>query len=201
MIINLEEVEKENQKEEPEEEEREEETPEYPSENQEITHQASDQNQQERQENLNRELDEIFDRNSASREESSEKETASETGEFNTGTSSQNNEASQGTDVLEETSEQAGRLRNSSISYSLRGRNAIHIPNPIYTCDRAGKIVVNIRVDAEGRVLETSINKASSTSTNQCLTEKAMEYAAGARFSKLVSRENQPGTITFLFQP
>lgn len=198
MMISLEEEEMEIQ----EEEQKEEETPEPPSENQQLTHQASDENQQEREENLNREIDEIFERNSASREESSEEENTSEAGEFNTGnTSSKNRKASQGNDATKETSTQAGRLRNSSISYSLQGRNAIHIPNPVYTCDRPGKIVVNIKVDAEGRVQQTNINKSSSTTSNHCLTEKALEYAAGARFSQLPGRDNQPGTITFLFQP
>lgn len=199
-MIDLQEQEIETQQEEPQE--KEEETPEPPSENQQLTHQASDENQQEREENLDRELDEIFERNSASREESSAEDNTSDAGEYNTGNpSSRNKEASQGNDATEETSTQAGKLRNSSISYSLKGRNATHIPNPIYTCDRAGKIVINIKVDAEGRVVQTDINKASSSTSNRCLTEKALEYAAGARFSQLKGRENQPGTITFLFQP
>ena len=92
-------------------------------------------------------------------------------------------------------------MRNSSISFSLRGRNAVSIPNPIYTCDLPGKIVVNITVDAEGRVIDTDINKASSNSDNECLTEKALEYALNARFSRLAGRNEQPGTITYNFKP
>lgn len=200
MMINLEEEEMESQEEEAEEAE--EEMPQSPSENQQLTHQASDENQQEREENLNREIDDIFERNSASREETSAEKNTSEAGKFNTGnTSSKNREASQGNDATEETSTQTGSFRNSSISYSLQGRNAIHIPNPVYTCDRPGKIVVNIKVDAKGRVQQTNINKSSSTTSNHCLTEKALEYAAGARFSQLSGRDNQPGTITFIFQP
>ena len=60
--------------------------------------------------------------------------------------------------------------------------------------------MINISVDANGYVLTTSVNRGSSTSTNECLTDRALEYAAGARFSKMSARESQPGTITYYFK-
>ena len=135
-------------------------------------------------------------------EESSESETESSTkGTFATGSKSETKKQSDGDASSKDISTQSGSLRNSSISFSLRGRNAISIPNPIYTCDRAGKIVVNITVNAEGRVIDTGINKASSTSDNECLIENALEYAANAVFSQLAGRNEQPGTITYNFKP
>lgn len=166
------------------------------------THQAFNQNQEETRQNVQSRLEEIFQRNSAMQEASEEESSESTSGEFTVGPSrtEKRQEASQGNNSTEEVSTQQGSLRNSSISFSLVGRTAIFIPNPIYTCDVPGKIVVNITVDAAGRVTDTSVNKSASSSSNQCLIDRALEYAAGATFSALSGRNAQPGTITFYFQ-
>lgn len=201
MIVNLEQPEAE---EDLEQEEQEQETPEpepEPPENTPETHRAFDENQEEREENFNKQIEEIFERNSAQEEESREEENTGE-GEYNMNRENrETREESHGDNSSENTSAKEGSLRNSSISYSLKGRNAVQIPNPVYTCDRPGKVVVNIKVDAAGRVTHTSINKNSSNTTNQCLTEKALQYAAGATFSRLDGRNEQPGTITYYFKP
>lgn len=198
MIVDFDEFEPEEE----EEPELEEEAPEPPQSTARKTHRAFDENQEARQENFERELEEIFEKNSAQSEETSEDESESKDGEYNIQKSSQKEQqASDGDETSQKISAQSGSLRNSSISFSLKGRSAINIPNPVYTCDRAGKVVINIRVDSNGRVLETSVNKASSTTTNQCLTENALQYAADAVFSQLPGRDNQPGTITYEFQP
>ena len=167
------------------------------------THRAFNENQEAREENFDNQLNEIFERNSASREESSEEESNTSSGDFNVSEPERNREQqrSDGNDSSNDTSTQSGGLNNSSITYSLRGRTAYEIPNPIYTCDVAGKIVVNITVDSEGVVQDTGINEASSTSSNACLEEMALQYAAGARFSRLPGRDSQPGTISYQFKP
>lgn len=163
------------------------------------THQAFNQDQEER-ENFESRLDEIFKKNAAD-QEAAQEETASQ-GNYRVESdqNQQKREASEGDQTTQETSVQPGTLRNSSIAFSLVGRNAIDIPNPIYTCDTRGKIVVNIVVNENGEVTETSINKNSSTSSNECLIEQALEYARGAVFSRLQGRNQQPGTITYNFQ-
>lgn len=88
--------------------------------------------------------------------------------------------------------------KNSSIIYSLKGRTDTHLPIPIYLCDAQGKIVVNITVNANGKVVTTSIN-SSSTSSNTCLQEHAIEYAKESRFDTS-SKASQIGTITFYFE-
>ena len=199
MLVDLEEYTKaeETEEEKPEEEPKPETTRNSPK-----THRAFNENQEAREENFNRELDEILEKNSARQEQSSDSDNStSTTGTFATGKKSENKKRSDGDNTSEDISTQSGSLRNSSISFSLRGRNAVSIPNPIYTCDRQGKIVVNITVNAEGRVIDTDINKASSNSDNECLTEKALEYALNARFSRLAGRNEQPGTITYNFKP
>jgi len=80
------------------------------------------------------------------------------------------------------------------------GRTAIEIPNPLYPCDTQGRIVINITVNAYGDVVKTSVNKRASSTSNECLTNMAMEYAADAKFSRLAGRDSQPGTITYNFQ-
>lgn len=199
MLVDLEEY---TESEETEEEKPAEEPKPETTRNSPKTHRAFNENQEAREENFNRELDEILERNSARQEQSSDSENeASTAGTFATGKKSENKKRSDGDNTSKDISTQSGSLRNSSISFSLRGRNAVSIPNPIYTCDLPGKIVVNITVNAEGRVIDTDINKASSNSDNECLTEKALEYALNARFSRLAGRNEQPGTITYNFKP
>lgn len=165
------------------------------------THQAFNQNQEENQKNLESRLDEIFEKNSAS-QEASEEDINPTQGEqiIESSLEKEKREASHGNQSSTKTSTQKGTLRNSSIAFSLVGRTAVDIPNPIYTCDTPGKIVVNIVVNQNGEVIDTSINKNSSTSSNECLIEQALDYANRALFSRFPGKNAQPGTITYNFQ-
>ena len=166
------------------------------------THQAFNQNQEESQRNFESRLDEIFQKNAAQQEAAEEEAAQTSRGEvaLNNTRKERRQEASQGNNNSQETSVKEGSLRNSSIAFSLVGRTAVFIPNPIYTCDRQGRVVVNITVNATGDVVDTSINKNASSTSNQCLTDMALEYAADAKFSRLAGRNSQPGTITYNFQ-
>lgn len=167
------------------------------------THQAFNQNQESRNENFNEQLNEIFQKNSAAQLESSDESASSASGSYNLSSAKKKEpkKQSDGNKTSEITSTQKGGIDKSSISYSLKGRTAIEIPNPIYTCDSSGKVVINISVNENGRVLSTNVNKASSSTNNECLTEQAEEYAKMAYFSPLPGRSSQPGTITYNFKP
>jgi TonB family protein len=167
------------------------------------THQAFNENLEDREENFDQQLKEIFEKNSASQTEASENETSNSSGNFNfqDKKKEQVQKKSDGNKTSEITSTKKGGIDHSSISFSLLGRSAVDIPNPVYTCDRSGKIVINISVNAEGRVTSTSVNKGSSSTTNECLADQALEYAAQAVFSRLPGRNSQPGTITYNFKP
>ncbi|ADV48365.1 hypothetical protein Celal_1040 [Cellulophaga algicola DSM 14237] len=89
--------------------------------------------------------------------------------------------------------------RRTSISYSLIDRNHYNLPVPIYTCIEGGKIVVNIVVDSQGTVTDANFNKSSSSTSNGCLIDNALEYAYKASFNKS-TKDSQKGTITYLFQ-
>lgn len=89
--------------------------------------------------------------------------------------------------------------RKTSVSFSLVGRNNYDLPPPIYTCIEGGRVVVNIKVDALGYVIEADFNGKSSNTSNGCLVDNAIEYALRARFNTS-SKASQMGTITYLFQ-
>ncbi|MEX2349618.1 MAG: hypothetical protein WD554_01950 [Flavobacteriaceae bacterium] len=105
---------------------------------------------------------------------------------------------SRGDDTSNDIAFENSANRNSTMYYNLSGRNVIDFPNPIYTCENPGKIVINIVVDSYGNVIETSLNEASSTSMDGCLVESAIEYAVQASFSTS-DIQSQPGTITYIF--
>ncbi|MGB1307324.1 MAG: energy transducer TonB family protein [Oceanihabitans sp.] len=92
---------------------------------------------------------------------------------------------------------QANNAR-STVQYSLLNRKHQFLPTPIYLCETGGKIIVNITVNATGKVIEASYNNASSTS-NACLLNHAIEYAKKAKFQSAL-QEKQIGTITFYFK-
>ncbi len=89
--------------------------------------------------------------------------------------------------------------KRTRITYSLVDRTSYDLPPPIYTCLEGGKVVINIKVDQLGYVTEVDFNQTSSSTTNGCLVENALEYAMKARFSP-GSKATQLGTITYLFQ-
>lgn len=89
--------------------------------------------------------------------------------------------------------------RTSTVSYNLEGRDAIIIPNPVYTCDAQGTIVLTIEVRGTGSISKMEFNKKASTSSNGCLLDQALKYAEEALFNAS-EKEVQSGTITFYFQ-
>ena len=97
-------------------------------------------------------------------------------------------------------SDQKRANKRTLISYYLSDREAIaELPNPIYTCEESGKVVINITVDGQGYVTEASYNKSASSTTNGCLIDNAIHYARKARFDRS-NKNKQVGTITYLFQ-
>ena len=151
-------------------------------------------------------LEEIRNRHNAENTET-ESETTNESS--STQSSSNENEAAAFddiNDIIAKTSENkkpsnaTNRTnKNSSISYSLVNRTKIEIPPPIYLCEDAGKVVINITVDSDGNVINTSFN-SSSTTNNGCLVDHALEYAEASKFNADRSKPSQIGTITFLFK-
>lgn len=91
-----------------------------------------------------------------------------------------------------------GNDSNSSIRYRLVNRNAIFVPNPVYTCAGSGTVVVNIQVNADGLVTDQKINEASSDTRDGCLWDAALNYASETVFNS-ASKAIQLGSITYYF--
>jgi hypothetical protein len=89
--------------------------------------------------------------------------------------------------------------KNSTVSYSLVNRKAMRLPNPVYTCVTSGKIVINIVVSETGKILNARYNKASSTTSNECLIDAALDYAKRANFTTFAGKKEQLGSITYNF--
>jgi outer membrane biosynthesis protein TonB len=106
--------------------------------------------------------------------------------------------ASKGDNSSEEISITKGANRNSTMSYSLVGRTHEFLPTPIYLCEKGGIIIITISVNRNGKVTQASVN-GSSTSSNECLIDHALEYARNARFSEDPIKDSQIGTISFNF--
>lgn len=101
--------------------------------------------------------------------------------------------------ALKEKRSTKGVNRKTTITYNLKDRNALELPNPVYTCDKGGKITISIVVDALGKITKATFNPTLSTTTNGCLIDAALEYTQQSRFTTKHDREKQLGTITYLF--
>ncbi len=89
--------------------------------------------------------------------------------------------------------------RNSTSTFELKDRKLVGLlPNPVYTCNGSGKVVVKIEVNENGYVIDSKIDKRNSTTRNECLFENAMTYAEQALFSA-AELKNQKGSITYYF--
>lgn len=92
-----------------------------------------------------------------------------------------------------------GAIRKTTLSYSLKNRTSLRLPNPVFTCEGGGKVVISIRVNQLGKVTKTTYNKNASTTFNGCLIDSALIYAQRARFNTKAGADEQKGTITYNF--
>lgn len=84
-------------------------------------------------------------------------------------------------------------------SYDLGGRGAKSIASPSKEFEEEATIVVDIKVDREGRVVEASIGKGTNTAVSHML-ESALRAAKNSIFNKDENApEIQSGTITYKF--
>lgn len=88
------------------------------------------------------------------------------------------------------------------VSFDLAGRMPIgNLPRPAYNSnDAQGIVVVEITVDASGRVQSALFRPQGSTTQDARLMEAAMRAARQARFSPSENNAVQRGTITYVFR-
>jgi TonB family protein len=87
------------------------------------------------------------------------------------------------------------------VKYYLKDRYARHLDIPIYKCEDAGTVVLNIIVDREGRVISATVDNEKSA-PGTCMRETALRSARKSYFNVAPGApEKQSGTITFYFVP
>ncbi|HIP36181.1 MAG TPA: hypothetical protein EYG85_04950 [Crocinitomix sp.] len=85
------------------------------------------------------------------------------------------------------------------ISYNLKGRKAYSLPNPGYTCNGSGTVVIQVKVDKAGNVKFADYSATQSNRATECMINKALKYAKKSRFDYASNSGIQTGTITYKF--
>ena len=88
----------------------------------------------------------------------------------------------------------------SGINFSLKGRDAVTLPEPDYKSNQQGRVVIAIWVDQHGRVTRAEYQPKGSNTSNGYLVNQARSAALKARFNASPDApEEQKGTITYHF--
>lgn len=91
--------------------------------------------------------------------------------------------------------------KGNGIGYDLGGRGAKNLPKPVYNSDEQGDIVVEIKVDRDGRVTFARAGARGTTISDQTMQRQAEEAARRSLFVRDISApEEQRGTITYRFR-
>jgi colicin import membrane protein len=94
-----------------------------------------------------------------------------------------------------------GGLGNEGISYNLQGRGVQRLPTPKYDYQGEGRVVVEVSVDKEGKVVQAIPGIKGSTTLDEYLLKVAKDAALEARFDvKQDAPAIQKGTITYNFK-
>jgi len=86
------------------------------------------------------------------------------------------------------------------IYYELASRVHKNLPLPIYLCEGAGKVVVDIEVNRKGIVVTSAINESETAIYNECLYQAAIKAASLSVFNTdYLAPNRQAGKITYHF--
>jgi len=86
-------------------------------------------------------------------------------------------------------------------NYNLAGRKVISKPQPKYECNEQGKVVVQITVNAAGKVISAAPGYRGTTNPASCLSEQAKYAALHTTFDANPNGSgNQTGTIIYNFK-
>ena len=86
-------------------------------------------------------------------------------------------------------------------SLSMQQRSFISKPTVTYTGRQVGKVVVELSVDKNGKVIKASATGRGTTVTDQALLEKCEDAVRNSRLNALVTaQDRQDGTVTFVFK-
>ena len=84
--------------------------------------------------------------------------------------------------------------------YSLKGRNKVALPPPVQ-CSSKGKVVVAIKVDKTGKVVDAKLKRFESTVFDECNVNNALNAARKSSFTPDANAPDiQEGTITYIYK-
>lgn len=93
-----------------------------------------------------------------------------------------------------------GGNSGNGVDFSLVGRSMVKVKKPNNPTQEEGKVVVEIVVDKNGKVVRATPGARGSNTTNATLYKIAKEAALEARFNaKADAMTEQKGTMTFVF--
>jgi len=85
-------------------------------------------------------------------------------------------------------------------NYDLIGRLPLRRPLPDYLCREEGRVVVSIKVDRSGKVIQATAGAKGSTTTASCLLERAKIAAMKTKWQAAANApEKQIGKIIYNF--
>ncbi len=88
----------------------------------------------------------------------------------------------------------------NGVDFSLAGRSMVKVKKPNNPTQEDGKVVVEIVVDKNGKVIRATPGARGSSTSNPTLQKIAKEAALEARFNvKADASAEQKGTMTFVF--
>jgi TonB family protein len=89
---------------------------------------------------------------------------------------------------------------NGNLSNTYSSRKLIKFPMPEYTIADSGVVVVTVRINKNGRVVNAHIDKLMSTTKNKMLYNNALKAAAYAKYSPIDKDTVETGQLTYKFK-
>jgi hypothetical protein len=94
----------------------------------------------------------------------------------------------------------SGSGSGGGIGYSLGNRKALSKPQPNYTCNEEGKVVVEVTVDQTGKTINAVAGVKGTTNTASCLLQQAKLAAMSTKWQASADApEKQVGKIIYSF--
>jgi hypothetical protein len=89
-------------------------------------------------------------------------------------------------------------VAQSNVSYEIAGRSAKSLPYPSLKSEfEEGRVVVEVIVNPEGKVVDAKISNKGTTITNSSIRETFLNVALKSVFNKSDTEGNQVGNITY----
>ncbi len=85
------------------------------------------------------------------------------------------------------------------VYYDLKDRIHEELSLPVYKCQSGGRVVLEIIVGSDGRVLSADVLRDESSTDDNCLYEAALKAALKSIFNPISASIQQKGSLTYIF--